>query len=140
MGAILHGKIGAFLHLLESFFRDGNVKLTIRANPGMIGSCVVRHEVEDQFDSSLCEPLSQFGECGLAAQRLCDAVIRDGIRRGNDIVGSPVGQKSSTLFGDVRIIERHDSALFPSLPHTHEPNRIEMRGAPFFDLRIGNFR
>jgi hypothetical protein len=47
MGAIVRGEIGVFLHLLELLIRNGNVKLSIGANPGMIASRVVRHEVED---------------------------------------------------------------------------------------------
>ena len=48
----------------------------------------------DQLDSSLAEPLSEFSKRCLAAQRLCDAIICDGIRRSNDSVRFPLGQKS----------------------------------------------
>ena len=102
----------------------------MRVRPRMVGSDVVRHEVEDQADSALRQRCARRGQSLRPAQVRIDPVVADAVRRAHHVLRHEVGQRAPEALEQTLVLERDGDSGRAALPDAHQPDRVEPELAP----------
>jgi hypothetical protein len=93
----------------------------------MIGRDVVRDEVEDQRQPSLCELAACDRQARVAPEPLVDRVAADAVRGADDVLLGGVGQHGRRRGGEGGIRQRDAAAERAALPDPHQPHGVDAR-------------
>src|SRR6266481_8285077 len=105
MSVVVSRHISALIHLLEPVMWNRDIKRAVGLHPRMLGGCVVRHEIQDQLDAALGQPLPEFSERRLATQKLRDTVICDR-ERGRSYIGCfPIGYEGLPFVNQPGVVQ-----------------------------------
>ena len=94
-------------------------------DPGVIGSDVIGHEVQDESHAPCCELLSGSCQSCRAAQSRINDVVPNAVGGTDDIGRRPIGHGPGERLLQGIDLEGQLKAQRAALPHPHQPDSIK---------------
>ena len=116
----------------------GHVVLRVIGHPGMIGSGMVRHEVEHQPQPAAAKPFADSCQRFVPTQCFMHRVSGDREPRAGDIVVSQIVQRLLEFVAPLGIRARDLLRDRPRLPDAQEPDPVEPHPGDAVELCVGN--
>src|SRR5207302_1275667 len=124
VAADLDPRAGVGLRRIPS---GGYEVLGVLPSPCMVGSHVVRDEIQDEADAAPPQRLSSRGQPGVASDAIVDSVLLDAVGGAGEVAGPAVGKHGVAGGADLRILLGDAPALVAASPHSHEPHGVNAR-------------